>query len=349
MESDGLKGEGDKPVLRVNDDDPELDHDEDLYWWYRGELFTGEIAEHGPDGQLMSLAGYKDGWPEGWLRIWYLDGTLKSETFYADRKVVGVAREWHPNGTLAEEAVFENGERVETRNWDEQGRFIVAAPVTRGFPIPESPEVLDRTQRWLRNQVRRVGAIPAPLFHVAAVDLRYLDADTLAASAVIFDAETLAQVESASAQHSLKDARADVMNFEEVLAAIEALRGLEIPAGVIVCPGNGPNHTAEFNFATHLGVVTGKPTFGVSGSAYLGTYAEPGPERGAWTDLVDNGEVIGRAVRTREGEGPVFVTYGQRLGLDEAVELTLRLTARDARLPVVSIAAEAALPSDDAS
>ncbi len=55
---------------------------------------------------------------------------------------------------------------------------------------------------------------------------------------------------------------------------------------------------------------------------------------------------IGRAVRTCEGEDPVFVTYGHRLGLDEAVELVLRLTAPDSRLPACVAAAEAALPVD---
>jgi len=346
MESEGLNGE-DETVLRIDTDDPDLDHDEDLYWWYRGELFTGEIAEYHPNGTMIGLDGYKGGKLDGWSRSWYPDGTLKRESFHANRQVVGIARDWHPNGMLAEENVFEDGSLVDIRNWDEEGNFIVRAPTTRGFAIPEDAETAGRIERMLIKRVRRVGPIPAPLYHVAAVDLRYLDADTLAASAVTFDAESLAQVEATSTQHALKDARAETMNFEEVLAAIEALRGLEFPAGVIVCPGDGPNHPAEFNIATHIGVRTGKPTFGVSGSAYLGTYAEPGPERGAWTDLVDDGVVIGRALRTLEGEAPVFVTYGQRLGLDEAAELTLQLT-RNSRLPVVSTAAEAALPSADA-
>lgn len=341
-----MESEGGETVLRINDDDPELDQDEDLYYRYRGELLTGEIAEHGPDGELVSLVAYRDGWPEGWYRTWYLDGTPKSETFYEDRKVVGLSRRWHPNGTLAEEDVFEHGDRVESRSWDEQGRFIVHPPTTRGFAIPENAQDLALTRSMLRKRVQRGGAIPTELYHVAAVDLRYLDVDTLAASAVVFDAEALEQAESVSVHHALKDARADTMDFEEVLAAIEALRGLTIPAGVIICPGNGANHPAEFNLATHLGVRTGTPTCGVSSTAYLGTYAQPGPQRGAWTDLVDDGEVIGRAVRTREGEDPVFVTRGQRLGLDEAVDLVLRLAAPDSRLPGCVVAAEAALPGD---
>ncbi|GAA4999758.1 hypothetical protein GCM10025734_34370 [Kitasatospora paranensis] len=42
--------------------------------------------------------------------------------------------------------------------------------------------------------------------------------------------------------------------------------------------------------------------------------------------LVDAGEEVGRAVRTRQGVKPVFVSVGHRIGLDEAVAATLALT-----------------------
>ena len=76
-----------------------------------------------------------------------------------------------------------------------------------------------------------------------------------------------------------------------------------------------------------------RPTFGVSGDAHLGAYAEPGTERGDQSDLVDAGKVIGRALRTQPGAQPVFVTCGQRLDLDAPVALTLRLTANASRCP----------------
>ena len=160
---------------------------------------------------------------------------------------------------------------------------------------------------------------------------------------MLFDAGSLEQAQSATADHSMKQAATFALNFEETLAAVEALRGLTLPAGLIVCPGNGPNHSLELNLATHLGLVTGKATFGVPDAPYAGAYEVPGPRRGDCTDLVDeDGAVIGRALRTQEGREPVFVTFGQRLSLDAAVEMTLELT-RHARLPVVSTAAAAAL------
>lgn len=79
-----------------------------------------------------------------------------------------------------------------------------------------------------------------------------------------------------------------------------------------MCPGNGPNHTVGLNLATHPGVVAGTASFGVSDTAYAGTFQAPGPE------------------------GPVFVIYGQRLDLDAATEMTLRLT-RNPRIPILTV------------
>lgn len=350
MNTEGPNDEGDEPVLRVNEDDPDLEMDEDLYYSYRDEPFTGVMTEYYPDGTLAAEVAYKGGKPDGWGRSWYDDGTPKSENFVQGRRVQGIARAWHPNGVVSEARRFRDGELVEVDEWDEQGTYIVRPPVTRGFNIPQDPDRAARTERSLSSQIERDRPLPSPLLHIAAVDLRYLDPDgegtqTLRAAAVLSDAEPAqAQVqESSVVDHTMKDARPFALNFEETLAAVEALRGLNTPAGLIVCPGNGPNHAVDLNLATHLGVVTGKATFGLSDSAYAGTYAEPGPQRGAVTDLVDgDGTVLGKALRTQEGADPVFVTQGQRLSLDAAVELTLRLT-EDSRLPGFAVAAAAAL------
>ena len=342
MDTQGPADGGEEQVLRVDVDDQDLDMDEDLYYSYRDELFTGVMVEHYPNGELAAEVGYRGGRPEGPARAWYDDGTLKSEHVVSGRRVVGTARQFHPNGRPAEERRFRDGNVAETRRWDENGAFVEQPPITRGFNIPQNPDRAALTERALSGRIERDQPLPSPLAHLAAVDLRYAGADTLRAVAMLFDAGSLEPAESATADHALKDARDFALNFEETLAAVEALRGLTIPAGLILCPGNGPGHPLELNLATHLGLVTGKATFGVAGSAYAGRYDEPGPERGAYTDLVQDDVVIGRALRTQEEQDPVFVTYGQRLSLDAAVELTLRLTEHT-RLPVVTAAAAAAL------
>ena len=62
---------------------------------------------------------------------------------------------------------------------------------------------------------------------------------------------------------------------------------------------------------------------GCAKSRLTGHYEEPAAEAGAWTPLLDRGEVIGAVVRTRVGVKPVFVSVGHRIDLAGAVRVVL--------------------------
>jgi deoxyribonuclease V len=97
---------------------------------------------------------------------------------------------------------------------------------------------------------------------------------------------------------------------------------------LVVCDGQGRAHPRRFGLACHLGVLLDLPTLGCAKSRLIGEYREPGPRRGAHTRLLDAGEVIGEAVRTRSGVKPVFVSVGHRISLESARRATLRLALR---------------------
>jgi deoxyribonuclease V len=74
------------------------------------------------------------------------------------------------------------------------------------------------------------------------------------------------------------------------------------------------------------------PSIGAAKSRLTGSHEEPGRERGDWTPLLDDGEVIGACVRTRPGARPIYVSIGHRVTLETAIRFVLRCTARY-RLP----------------
>jgi deoxyribonuclease V len=49
----------------------------------------------------------------------------------------------------------------------------------------------------------------------------------------------------------------------------------------------------------------------------------PPSEKGAWSPLIDKGEVVGAALRTKDNVQPIFVSPGHQIGLEDAIELTL--------------------------
>ncbi|HCA84484.1 MAG TPA: endonuclease V [Streptomyces sp.] len=206
---------------------------------------------------------------------------------------------------------------------------------TSGSRTGTEAEAVAEQQR-LRRLVDTTGPGPAPGSPgtIAGVDVAY-DGTTgrLAAAAVVLDAESLEVVGEATAVGRTSFPYVPgLLAFRELPHVLEALERLSAPPGLVVCDGYGLAHPRRMGLATHLGVLTGLPSFGVAKTPFGFDFEQPGPERGAWTPLLDGDEVVGRAVRTREGVKPVFVSVGHGIGLEYACAHTLRL-ARGYRLP----------------
>jgi len=127
--------------------------------------------------------------------------------------------------------------------------------------------------------------------------------------------------------------------FREIPALIAALDGLDTIPDLLVCDGYGLAHPRRFGLACHLGVLTGVPTIGVGKTPFVGTHTTPGERRGDASDLVHEGDVVGRALRTRDGVKPVFVSIGHGVDLAGACAHVLALTPRY-RLPETTRAAD---------
>ncbi|MEU4764414.1 endonuclease V [Actinosynnema sp. NPDC023794] len=194
-----------------------------------------------------------------------------------------------------------------------------------------TPEEAIAEQERLRPSVSTVTDPGLVVRHVAGLDVSYADDDRLAAAIVVLDAESLRTVDSV-----VVTGKADfpyvpgLFAFRELPSLLEAVGKLTVTPDLLVCDGQGLAHPRRFGLACHLGVVTDLPSVGVAKTP-MGRFEMPDDARGAHTDLVDDGEVVGRALRTREGVKPVFVSVGHRIDLDRACAEVLRLCVT--RLP----------------
>lgn len=119
-----------------------------------------------------------------------------------------------------------------------------------------------------------------------------------------------------------------LLSFRESPAGLEAWERLSTRPDCLICDGHGYAHPRRFGFACHFGLLVDLPTIGFAKSVLVGTFQQPGEKRGSVTDLVHEGEVIGAAVRSREGAEPVFVSVGYRISLAAAVATILACTSR---------------------
>jgi deoxyribonuclease V len=117
-----------------------------------------------------------------------------------------------------------------------------------------------------------------------------------------------------------------LLSFREVPVILEALSRLSAAPDLLFCDGQGYAHPRRCGLACHLGLATGLPAIGVAKSRLIGEHQVVGEERGAWQPLIDDGEVIGAALRTRVGAKPVFVSIGHKVSLETAIDLTIGCT-----------------------
>ena len=114
-----------------------------------------------------------------------------------------------------------------------------------------------------------------------------------------------------------------LLSFREIPAILAALEGLREAPDLIFCDGQGYAHPRRFGLASHLGVLLEVPTIGCAKSRLIGEHREPAARVGSWAPLVDEGERIGAAVRTRAGSQPLYISCGHRVSLERAVALAL--------------------------
>jgi deoxyribonuclease V len=115
-----------------------------------------------------------------------------------------------------------------------------------------------------------------------------------------------------------------LLSFRESPPVLEAWSKLKIEPDAVMFDGQGVAHPRRVGIASHVGLIIERPTLGCAKSVLVGKYEEPPEARGAWTPLVDKGETIGAAVRTKDRVQPIFVSPGHLIDLAGAIELTLQ-------------------------
>jgi deoxyribonuclease V len=126
------------------------------------------------------------------------------------------------------------------------------------------------------------------------------------------------------------------LGFREAPSLIAAWDMLAEKPDILFVDGHGRAHPRRCGIATHIGVLLDVPTVGVAKSILCGRVeGELGDEPGSTAPLVDRGEVVAMALRTRARALPVYIGTGHRVSLETAVEWVLALS-EGRRLPLTT-------------
>ena len=179
-------------------------------------------------------------------------------------------------------------------------------------------------QRRLAGQISRNNQV-ATLRFVAGVDISVNKARGMAtAAAVVLNYPELRVVETKLAQGKLDFPYVPgLLSFRESPLILAACQRLKITPDLIMVDGQGIAHPRRMGLASHLGLFLDMPAIGCAKSLLCGSYEVPGEKPGSYTEIVDGGETIGAALRTKPGTKPVFVSIGHKIALQSAIHWVL--------------------------
>ena len=169
---------------------------------------------------------------------------------------------------------------------------------------------------------------------VAGVDVACpRGAGTALAGAVVMGLPGMEVLERRSAARPLRFPYVPgYLSFREGEAVAAALARVRTPVDVFLFDGQGICHPRRFGLASHMGVLLNRPAVGCAKSLLTGRHDEPAAARGSRRRILQDGEALGCALRTRSGVRPVYVSVGHLVDLDTAVKVVLAC-GRGCRIP----------------
>jgi deoxyribonuclease V len=195
--------------------------------------------------------------------------------------------------------------------------------------IPEAREI----QRILAEKVSRSGEVESPHF-IAGVDISVKrEVGQATGAMVVLEYPELRVVEVRLSRGRLGlPYIPGLLSFREAPLILDACRSLRSVPDLILVDGQGIAHPRRMGLASHLGLFLDTPTIGCAKSLLCGQHESPAEEAGSHAEVVDRGETIGVALRTKYGVKPVYVSIGHKISLESAVGWVLKC-CRGYRLP----------------
>ena len=188
-----------------------------------------------------------------------------------------------------------------------------------------TPREAVELQKRLRERVRVV-PLRKKIETIAGADISFNKFDPVVyAGVVVLRLPSLEVIEEVGVVSETKFPYVPgLLSFRESPSVLEAWAKLKTEPDAVMFDGQGIAHPRRVGIASHVGLIIKRPTFGCAKSVLVGKFEEPGEERGSWSPMIDKGETVGAALRTKTRVQPVYVSPGHLIDLAGAVELTLQ-------------------------
>ena len=196
---------------------------------------------------------------------------------------------------------------------------------------PFSVKKAHKTQLLLSRRIVFKDVLPEKIRSIAGVDVAYTKETSIGAVSVL-DYDSLKIVESKTAFCKTRFPYIPtLLSFREIPPIMLSIKKLWTKPDVFLVDGHGFAHPFHCGFASHLGLVLGKPTIGVAKSRLCGEIEENKLQEGE-AFLIEKNQVIGALVTTKHDCKPIFVSVGHMISLETAIRIVKHCTCNN-RIP----------------
>jgi len=192
-----------------------------------------------------------------------------------------------------------------------------------------TPSEAIEVQQRLRSMVR-LEPLTGEVHTIAGADISFNKfSETVYAGIVVLSLPDLRIIEEAGVRSVAKFPYVPgLLSFRETPSLLDAWDKLQTKPDVLMLDGQGIAHPRRFGIACHVGLLLDLPTIGCAKSILTGRQGNLGLEAGSQSPLIDRGEQVGMALRTKNKVAPVYVSAGHLIDLTSAVDLVMRSTRK---------------------
>ena len=196
---------------------------------------------------------------------------------------------------------------------------MIKSQAETNFPKGFSLENARKIQITFSSKIVTKDMLPKSLDYVAGIDTAYSNSRAFV-SVVIMEYRDLTIVEAKSL---VTDTHfpyiPTLLAFREAPPIIKVLSKLKIKPCVYLIDGHGLAHPYRCGLASYVGVMANVPTIGIAKKLLCGSIGKFNEQN--YAPILDNGEIVGAAIYTKTKSNPVYVSVGNMVCLDTAINI----------------------------
>ncbi|MDD4923342.1 MAG: deoxyribonuclease V [Dehalococcoidales bacterium] len=188
-----------------------------------------------------------------------------------------------------------------------------------------NPQEAISLQKQMAADVIKYGEISSPSY-IAGIDIAVWKNSNHAQAAIVvlkYPRLEIAEIKKACGEITFPYIPG-LLSFREIPLILEAWQKLAILPDIIMVDGHGLAHPRRIGIASHLGLLVDIPTIGCAKSKLCGDFQTPSDKSGSYTNLLDDGEIIGAALRTKTSVKPLFISVGHKISLENSIYWVMR-------------------------